>query len=112
MKDIDILEELKPEKMDLIQLIRTFKREGIENFITIRKEKFETLIKENKELKCMLKNRIKYTNELEKDLFENCRKYVIPKKEIKHILDKAECEDYYCLIDVIEDLSKLLGEDI
>lgn len=49
--DIDILEELKPEKMDLIQLIRTFKREGIENFITIRREKFETLIAENKELK-------------------------------------------------------------
>lgn len=51
MNNIDILEELKPEKMDLIQLIRTFKREGIENFITIRREKFETLIAENKELK-------------------------------------------------------------
>ena len=35
----------------------------------------------------------------------------IPRQEIKHILDKAECEDYYCLVDVIEDLSKLLGED-
>ena len=35
----------------------------------------------------------------------------IPRQEIKHILDKAECEDYYCLVDVIEDLSKLLGEE-
>lgn len=33
--------ELIPEKVDLITLLRTFKKEGLENFIVIRKEKFE-----------------------------------------------------------------------
>ena len=41
------MEEYKIEngkKVDLIELIRTFKREGIENFIVIRKNKYEDLI--------------------------------------------------------------------
>lgn len=32
------------KKVDFIELIRTFKREGIENFIVIRKNKYEDLI--------------------------------------------------------------------
>ena len=36
-------------------------------------------------------------------------KYV-SKDKIRHIRDKAECMDYYSLNDVIDDLSKLLGE--
>lgn len=31
-------------------------------------------------------------------------------KEIEHIRDKAECMDYYSLNDVIDDLSKLIGD--
>lgn len=37
------------KKVDLIELIRTFKREGIENFIVIRKNKYEDLINNNTE---------------------------------------------------------------
>ena len=40
-------EEFK--KVDLITLLRTFKREGIRNFVVIRKEKFENnFIKKSK----------------------------------------------------------------
>ena len=35
----------------------------------------------------------------------------ISKDKIRHIRDKAECMDYYSLNDVIDDLSKLLGDD-
>lgn len=35
----------------------------------------------------------------------------IHKDEIRHIRDKAECMDYYSLNDVIDDLSKLLGDE-
>lgn len=33
------------------------------------------------------------------------------KSKIKEIRDKAECMDYYCLNDVIDDLNKLLGDE-
>lgn len=33
------------------------------------------------------------------------------KKEITQIRDKAECMDYYSLNDVIDDLSKLIGDE-
>lgn len=35
----------------------------------------------------------------------------ISKDKIRHIRDKAECMDYYSLNDVIDDLSKLLGDE-
>ncbi len=33
------------------------------------------------------------------------------KSKTQEILDKAECMDYYSLVDVIEDLEKLVEED-
>ena len=33
------------------------------------------------------------------------------KSKIREIRDKAECMDYYCLNDVIDDLNKLLGDE-
>lgn len=33
--------EEEAQKVDLITLLRTFKKEGIRNFVVIRKEKFE-----------------------------------------------------------------------
>lgn len=35
----------------------------------------------------------------------------ISKDKIRHIRDKAECMDYYSLNDVIDDLSKLIGDE-
>lgn len=47
-EDIMILGEY--ENINLISLLRTFKREGIENFIVVRREKLENLIKGYREL--------------------------------------------------------------
>ena len=46
--DTNILEGLK--NVDLIELLRTFKREGIKNFIVVRRNKFESIINRYKEL--------------------------------------------------------------
>lgn len=48
MEDINILGEY--EKIELTTLLRTFKKEGIENFVVVRKNKLENLIKAYKEL--------------------------------------------------------------
>ena len=49
MKDINILGEY--ENIELTTLLRTLKKEGIENFVVVRKNKLENLIKAYKELK-------------------------------------------------------------
>jgi hypothetical protein len=52
-------------------------------------ERNERLCKQNRKLDEMLKHRIKYTNELEKDLFENTSNYVVPKSVIKEKIEKV-----------------------
>lgn len=42
-EDIKILEEYR--NIDITSLLRTFEREGIENFVVVRKENLENLIK-------------------------------------------------------------------
>lgn len=51
---------------------------------------FENLLKRYKELEEMLKHRIKYTRELEEDLFENARNYVIPISVIQNKIEELE----------------------
>lgn len=48
MEDINILGEY--ENIELTTLLRTLKKEGIENFVVVRKNKLENLIKAYKEL--------------------------------------------------------------
>ena len=43
-EDIEDLGLEKQQKIDLINLLRTFKKEGLGNFIVVRKEKFENLL--------------------------------------------------------------------
>ena len=50
----------------------------------------EKLIEENSELKHSLLWRIGYCQDLEKDLFENCEKYVINKETIKNKIKEYE----------------------
>ena len=81
MNDIDILEEgiqkmIKDERI----------HDDYRNIITA----ISNLIAENKELKEMLKRRIEYTNELEKDLFQNASNYVIPKSVIEKKIEELE----------------------
>ena len=76
----------------------------------------------NKELEGMIKNRIKYTNELEKDLFENASNYVIPKSKLREKIEELENKmppdddyafeiqnDIYSKINILQEL--LEGDD-
>lgn len=53
------------------------------------------LQKENEELKNRLYWRISYCQELEKDLFENCSNYVIPKQIVKDKIEEIQEEGYW-----------------
>ena len=53
------------------------------------------LQKENEELKNRLSWRISYCQELEKDLFENCSNYVIPKQIVKDKIEEIQEEGYW-----------------
>ena len=73
----------------------------------------KTLIAENKELKEMLKHRIEYTNELEKDLFENCSNYVIPKSKVEEKIEEVEQWGLYNMkIPKLSTLDERLGAKI
>lgn len=80
---------------------------------------YSQLEKENTELKRMLQRRIKYTQELEQDLFENCSNYVVPKSVIIEKIEELE-EEKLCFYsdyaieernNKIELLKELLGEE-
>lgn len=58
----------------------------------------ENLIKRNKDLEEMLKHRIKYTNELEKDLFENASNYVIPKSKVREKMEKDTYKNEHTIL--------------
>lgn len=56
----------------------------------------ETLLNYISELEEMLIRRIAYTQDLEKDLFENCENYVVSKDKIRKIKEKHEQKrDFY-----------------
>lgn len=48
------------------------------------------LLKENEELKRLIAHKNGYTQQLEKDLFENCDNYVISKQKIKDKIEELE----------------------
>ena len=86
-EDIEIIEEIiNRNDIDEICYIIERKEGDTKNFITAIKK----LIKSYKELEEMLKNRIKYTDELEKDLFENASNYVVPKSKIRDLMQDIE----------------------
>lgn len=87
-EDIKILKDVIHDRDSLSE--RDFK--AIENVLN----RLAELEKENAEFKEMLKNRIKYTQELEKDLFENCSNHVVPKSVIREKINKLGKEfDFY-----------------
>lgn len=94
MEDINILGEY--ENIELTTLLRTFKKEGIENFVVVRKNKLENLIKAYKELeednKQLKTRRIIgsiYDVKIE-DLKDVLSPYYIPKSVIKEKIDKKQ----------------------
>ena len=84
MKDIERLEEIIKGHKEMSKCFtkKTIIKMDVSSW-NILIQLIENVIEENKELERHLKQRIKYTNELEKDLFENCSIYVIPKSKVK-----------------------------
>ncbi len=140
MKENSIEEALKKlstgKKIKIYELLRTFKREGIENFVTTRKKyidvilsDYKRVLKENEELKedrdkfkKALGRKITYCNELEKDLFENSSNYVIKKQKVKEKIEElkekeqelSDEQGYWGSSDLlakIEVLQDILGEE-
>lgn len=70
---------------------------------------YKLVLKQQKEIEELKQNRDEYKEEYIKLL--NARYYnYISKDKIREIRDKAEVMDYYSLNDVIDDLSKLIGD--
>lgn len=97
MKENSIEEALKKlstgKKIKMYELLRTFKREGIENFVITRKKyvdvilsDYKRVLKENEELE-------EINNELEAEKNEAIRRYnfeTIPKQKLKDIIDRID----------------------
>lgn len=79
---------------------------------------YKRVLKENEELKedrdkfkKALGKRITYCNELEKDLFENCSNYVIPKQIVKDKIEELIKEGRHYNANKIEVLQELLESE-
>ena len=68
----------------------------------------EELKEDRDKFKKELLKRITYCNELEKDLFENCSKYVIPKQKVKEKIEELIKEGRHYNANKIEVLQELL----
>lgn len=92
-----------------LELPSMFQKEWAENLqalldlYNILKEKYNFTIKNNLD--------DKYEEVLEKTFKKYIDKDFISKDKIKEIRDKAEVMDYYTLTEVIDDLSKLIGDE-
>lgn len=88
------LESLSPSETAIIGILDLYTKEK-----QLRKE----LIDDRDKYKNALIKRIKYCNELEKDLFENCSNYVVSKdkikKEIEEIKEILKQLDYHDIKD-------------
>lgn len=112
-----------PQKIDLITLIRQFKKEGIENFIVLRKQHFDNIyeiIKENEELN---KYTIHLTDEQYRKVIELAQNDIKQqeKQKIKDILNKTEKRNYndytgvqdgnQIKMEILIEIQKLLEEE-
>ena len=113
MEDINILGEY--ENIELTTLLRTFKREGIENFVVVRKNNLENLIKAYKELEEDL------TSVYLKGVYDERDKWKIKvKKKIEEIIQNSSHfnmisplnydKEYYETRFAVDKLQELLEE--
>lgn len=104
-KEVKILLNLVDKQQKEIEA-RLKEIDSLYKMMSVKDDEIEKL----KEDYQILKDDIEGHNIIYLDTPEFEEKY-ISKNEIRHIRDKAECMDYYSLNDVIDDLSKLLGEN-
>ena len=78
------------------KLLITLKNSHIDGkIIQILYDLYEQEKKKNKELKVLIEQNLRYSHNLEKDLFENCSNYVVSKDKIRKkisVLEKIQSE--------------------
>lgn len=84
------------EPKENTQVIRNYFTEKQRNAIQGLLDLYEKEKEEKEKFKKALGKRITYCNELEKDLFENCSKYVISKDKIKAKIEEIDIEIQCC----------------
>lgn len=107
------------KEMDLIEVIRTFKREGIENFAVVRKEYLDTVLSIIREQDEIINEQLKENVRLQKELNEENKRCMILANNDKfkeqvidlmaehiHITRKYECPNIKC-----EDNGSITCED-
>lgn len=103
-------EDMEEDLRELVLFIRNIRsdleEESPDNWRLA--QAIENLLKRYKELEEMLKHRIKYTRELEQDLFENARNYVIPisviQNKITPVIDELEKDGFVGYADELRDI--------
>ena len=118
------MEDIKEKTADEIKL-KIKKLEEIDfSGYTDRKlaNKINEIIEElelDKEILTDLVNELQKVNEKQANIINTANiaikdlqwKFQDMKEKLEQIIDNAECMDYYCLNDVIDDLNKLLGDE-
>lgn len=97
------------KKIELTSLIRKFKREGIENFITTRPEYINTLLnlisKQQKE-----NDKLKLENEKLKTILDSCYKNFYPKKSIGDIDFSHAFNNHLNVAELQEESEKFINQ--
>lgn len=116
-EDIKVLEDFCEVFRMTQKSIDKYEREDYGEIIGQNEiQAIENLIARNKELEEMLKHRIKYTNELEQDLYENASNYVIPKSKVRVLIEKYRAfgwhnkDDEYWANRILDGFEQLLQE--
>ena len=79
----EALEKLSTgKKIKMYELLRTFKREGIENFVTTRKEYVDVILSDYK--------RVLKENEKKDELIEKMKKYLLKENKMCDFLESEE----------------------
>ena len=108
------------QNVDLITLLRKFKKEGVENFIVIRRNDFDEIssdykrvLKENEKLKDKLLDTLEGQKVIKEETPQYIKENYIPVEKVKEKIEelKQEKKKYgNCLIEMYED--ELVNRDI
>lgn len=97
------------------KLLITLKNSHIDGkIIQILYDLYEQEKEKNKELKILIEQNLKYSHNLEKDLFENCSNYVVSKDKIREKIKEYEGlkeMDMQAYEEQVKPLKELLEEE-
>lgn len=110
-------DKLSEEKIiiECNKLLITLKNSHIDGkIIQILYDLYEQEKKKNKELKVLIEQNLRYSHNLEKDLFENCSNYVVSKDKIRGKIKEYEGlkeMDMQAYEEQVKPLKELLEEE-